>query len=175
MTGAVPVVVDVDRDGAEAEDGWGRSMMMPLTHSRSCRRMAIYGELVIDIIGERATIGEHEVMLQQSDWAILARLSAAGGTFVRGADLLEAIWGEDMRDDAMFLRSWIQRLNDRLGGCCSNRPLIDTIPGGYRLLSPVEWSAHIRYVTGQRTTRTNSNDVSASPETYIPSSIPARR
>lgn len=103
--------------------------------------MAVYGELVLDIDGERAAIGEREIALQQSDWAILCRLFTADHSFVRGTDLLAAIWGEDMRDDALFLRGWIQRLNDRLGGCCSGRPIIDTIPGGYRLCSADEWCA----------------------------------
>lgn len=125
-----------------------RTVMMPLTQMTTCRRMAVYGDLALDIAGERAAVGPYEVVLQQSDWAILARLSAAGGAFVRGSELLAEIWGEDMRDDTTFLRSWVKRLNDRLGGCCSGRHIIDTIPGGYRLLPPVEWGTHRHRVAG---------------------------
>ena len=115
-------------------------MLLPLVQIRTCRNVAVYGDLVLDITAERAIVAGYEVVLQQSDWAILSRLAAAGGAFVRGADLLTEIWGDDMCDDPMFLRSWVRRLNNRLGSCCSGRPLIDTLPGGYRLITPAEWS-----------------------------------
>ena len=152
-----------------------RLMVMPFIQIRTCRQFAVYGHLALDISGEHAMVGGYEVILQQSDWAILARLAASDGAFVRGSDLLEEIWGDDMRDDPMFLRSWVRRLNNRLSSCCSGRPLIDTSPNGYRLLSPVEWNGQIQRSTGYRTTRTVSSAGSASPETYIPSSIPARK
>jgi DNA-binding response OmpR family regulator len=123
-------------------------MLLPLVQMSTCRHVAVYGELVLDIPGERAIVGGYEIILQQSDWAILSRLAAAGGAFVRGADLLEEIWGDDMRDDPMFLRSWVRRLNNRLGSCCSGRPLIDTLPGSYRLISPAEWSRESQRVLG---------------------------
>ena len=119
-----------------------------LIQIRTCRQTAVYGDLMLDIAGERAMVGGYEVILQQSDWAILSRLAAAGGAFVRGAELLEEIWGDDMRDDPMFLRSWVRRLNNRLGSCCSGRPLIDTIPGSYRLISPAEWSREPQRAAG---------------------------
>ena len=121
--------------------------MVPLLETRSCRRTAIYGPLVLDIDFERASIGTIEMTLQQSDWAILNRLAAAGGTFVRGSDLLSDVWGDDMRHDSAFLRNWVHRLNDRLGANGYGRPIIDTLPGGYRLLSPQEWSADYRRAT----------------------------
>jgi DNA-binding response OmpR family regulator len=102
--------------------------------------VAVYGDLVLDINAERALIGGYEVILQHSDWAILTRLADANGTFVRGSELLSDIWGDDMRDDPMFLRTWIQHLNERLADCTGRR-LIDTGPGVYRLLTPAEWSA----------------------------------
>lgn len=116
-------------------------MTMPRNHMNTGRGVAVYGALELDIAGERAAVGENEIMLQQSDWAILARLAEAGGAFVRGTELLAEIWGEDMRDDTAFLGSWVQRLNGRLGPCCSGRPLIETTTGGYRLLSPAEWGS----------------------------------
>ena len=131
-------------------------MLMPVMQIRTCLLTAAYGDLVLDISRERAMVGGYEIILQQSDWAILTRLAAAGGAFVRGSDLLEEIWGDDMRDDPMFLRSWVRRLNNRLSSCCSGRQLIDTIPGSYRLLSPAEWSSDIRRAGGYRTTRTVS-------------------
>ncbi len=125
-----------------------RLMMTALIQIQTCRQMSVYGDLVLDIAGERAMVGGYEVILQQSDWAILTCLAAAGGAFVRGSDLLSEIWGDDMRHDPMFLRSWIRRLNNRLGSCCSGRPLIDTIPGSYRLISPAEWSGDVQQATG---------------------------
>ncbi len=132
-------------------------MMTALIQIQTCRQLAVYGDLVLDISGEHAIVGGYEVILQQSDWAILTRLAAANGAFIRASDLLEEIWGDDMCDDPMFLRSWVRRLNDRLRSCCSGRPLIDTIPGCYRLLSPAEWGDQIQHTTRQRTTRTLSN------------------
>ena len=118
-----------------------RSMMTPVTRANACPTTVVYGALILDIRFERAFLGERELPLQQSDWAILARLDAAGGAFVRSSDLLAEIWGDDMRDDTAFLRSWIRRLNERLGACCSPHPVIHTIPGGYRLCTPAEWGA----------------------------------
>jgi DNA-binding response OmpR family regulator len=115
-------------------------MLLPLVQIGACRNVAVYGDLVLDIAAERAIVAGYEVVLQQSDWAILSQLAAAGGAFVRGADLLAEIWGDDMRDDPMFLRSWVRRLNNRLANCCSGRLLIDTLPGSYLLITPAEWS-----------------------------------
>jgi DNA-binding response OmpR family regulator len=118
----------------------GECAVVTTIQRQRCRAAAVYGDLVLDITSERALIGGYEVILQQSDWAILARLADSNGTFVRGTELLATIWGDDMRDDPMFLRTWIQRLNERLANC-SGRRLIDTGPGVYRLLTPAEWSA----------------------------------
>jgi DNA-binding response OmpR family regulator len=123
-------------------------MLLPLVQIGACRNVAVYGDLALDIAAERAIVAGFEVVLQQSDWAILSRLAAAGGAFVRGSDLLAEIWGDDMRDDPMFLRSWVRRLNNRLGSCCSDRPLVDTLPGSYRLISPAEWSREPQRVLG---------------------------
>ena len=112
--------------------------MMPLTLIGNGRRMMVYGSLVLNIAAEQASCNGHEVALQQSDWAILNQLAAANNTFVRGTELLETIWGDDMRDDALFLRSWVHGLNDRLR-CGRGDAIIDTIPGGYRLVPPDEW------------------------------------
>ena len=120
--------------------------MMSLKRMNSCRRVAVYGPLVLDIDGERASIGATDIILQQSDWAILSRLAKADSVFVRGDELLAEIWGEDMRDDTAFLRSWVHRLNDRLCACGPRHPIIDTIPGGYRLVSPAEWNSEIEAV-----------------------------
>lgn len=175
MTGSVPDTVNVDRRGEEVADERGRSVQGLSIQVNTIRRMAVYGALVLDFDAESASIDTREVALQQSDWAILDRLATAGGAFVRGVDLLADIWGEDMRDDSAFLRAWVRRLNDRLGVCCAGRPIIDTIPGGYRLLSPLECGANLERVADQRTTRAYSNVGSARPETYIPSAMPARR
>jgi DNA-binding response OmpR family regulator len=123
-------------------------MLLPLVQIGACRNVAVYGDLVLDIAAERAIVAGYEVVLQQSDWAILSQLAAASGAFVRGADLLAEIRGDDMRDDPMFLRSWVRRLNNRLGSCCSDRPLVDTLPGSYRLISPAEWSREPQRVLG---------------------------
>jgi DNA-binding response OmpR family regulator len=112
--------------------------MMPLTWIGNDRRTMIYGSLVLNIAAERASCNGQDVALQQSDWAILNQLAAANNTFVRGTDLLETIWGDDMRDDALFLRSWVHGLNDRLR-CGPGDAIIDTIPGGYRLVPPDNW------------------------------------
>lgn len=142
------MTVDADRRSGAAADEWGTSLKSLSIQVNACRRMVVYGPLVLDFDGESALIATRKVALQQSDWAILARLAAAGGAFVRGAELLAEVWGEDMRDDTAFLRAWVHRLNDRLGACCAGRPIIDTIPGGYRLLSPTEWSADFDLVAG---------------------------
>ena len=116
--------------------------------SFSCRNVANYGSLMLDIGAERAIVECFEVVLQQSDWAILQRLAEANGAFVRGTDLLAEVWGEDMRDEHAFLRSWIHRLNDRLARCCSGTRLIDSAPGAYRLLTPDEWQSSSQRLTG---------------------------
>ncbi|HEX5166760.1 MAG TPA: winged helix-turn-helix domain-containing protein [Thermomicrobiales bacterium] len=114
--------------------------MMPLTWIGNSLQTMVYGSLVLDITTEQASRNGDAVALQQSDWAILNQLAAANNTFVRGSDLLESIWGDDMRDDALFLRSWVQRLNDRLS-CGSDATIIDTLLGGYRLVPPDEWTS----------------------------------
>lgn len=123
----------------------GKCAVMTTMQRRTCRNVAVYGDLLLDIGAERAMIGGFEVILQQSDWAILARLAQAGGAFMRGTDLLATIWGDDMCDDPMFLRTWINRLNERLADCSGHR-LIDTGPGVYRLISPAEWNARRRRI-----------------------------
>ncbi|HEX5165285.1 MAG TPA: winged helix-turn-helix domain-containing protein [Thermomicrobiales bacterium] len=125
----------------------GKRSMMPLTWIGNSSQTMVYGSLVLDITTEQASRDGDEVALQQSDWAILNQLAAANNTFVRGSDLLESIWGDDMRDDALFLRSWVQRLNDRLcrGSGCQ---IIDTLPGSYRLISPDECGTELDEFAG---------------------------
>ena len=148
MTGSVPDTVDDDRRGKGAIDERSRSLKSLSIQVNAARRMVVYGPLVIDFDAERASTSTGEVVLQQSDWAILDRLAAAGGAFVRSTDLLSSVWGDDMRDDTAFLRAWVQRLNDRLGARYAGWPIIDTIPGGYRLCSPNEWIADLNRITG---------------------------
>jgi DNA-binding response OmpR family regulator len=148
MPGRAPDSVDGDRRGDGAVGERSRSLKTLSIQASASRRTVVYGPLVIDFDAECASTSTGEVMLQQSDWAILDRLAAAGGAFVRSADLLASVWGDDMRNDTAFLRAWVQRLNDRLGACYAGWPIIDTIPGGYRLCSPNEWNTDLNRITG---------------------------
>ncbi|MGH9176730.1 MAG: winged helix-turn-helix domain-containing protein, partial [Vicinamibacterales bacterium] len=115
------------------------SMVMHQVRVNDDRRVRVYGVRALDIDTQQLLEHGIEVELQQSDWAILTLLAAADNATVSSADLLCAVWGDDLCDDLTFLDTWIQRLNDRLGADRTGRPIIVAPSGGYRLLSPEEW------------------------------------
>ena len=115
------------------------SMMMQLVRVNGDARVRVYDVRVLEIDRQRLLEYDVEVELQQSDWAILTLLAAADHAIVSSADLLCAVWGDDLCDDVTFLNTWIQRLNDKLGADRTGLPLIIALPDGYRLLSPEEW------------------------------------
>ena len=103
------------------------------------RTVLHYPGIAIDLERRQVTVGEAEVRLSRTEWALLEQLAANSGRVMLHGELLSRIWGPEFRDEAQYLRTWISRLRAKLKVDIADFTLITTFPGlGYRLEPPVE-------------------------------------
>ena len=87
------------------------------------------GELRIDLVARRVFIGEEDLHLTHTEYAVLAELARHPDAIVTHDELIAAVWGAEYRGSNHYLHNYLGRLRKKLGGYSS---LLETVPGmGY--------------------------------------------
>jgi two-component system KDP operon response regulator KdpE len=91
------------------------------------------GDLCIDLEARRVLIGESDLHLTRTEYAILAELAHRLDAIVTHDELLSQVWGPEYRGSNHYLHTYLGRLRKKLG---EYGELLETVPGmGYNLHS----------------------------------------
>jgi two-component system KDP operon response regulator KdpE len=91
------------------------------------------GELLIDLEARRVFIGETDLHLTHTEYAILAELAHNLDSIVTHDELIARVWGPEYRGSNHYLHNYLGRLRKKL---LEYGDLIETVPGmGYDLHS----------------------------------------
>jgi len=91
------------------------------------------GELLIDLEARRVFIGESDLHLTRTEYALLAELACRLDAIVTHNELLTRVWGPEYRGSNHYLHTYLGRLRKKLG---EYGELLETVPGmGYNLHS----------------------------------------
>jgi DNA-binding response OmpR family regulator len=90
------------------------------------------GDLRLDTAARIATRAGRELPLRPKELAVLEELLVAGGQPVSASELLRRVWDEMADPLTTTVKATVHRLRTQLG----DPPLIDTVPGGYRIIAP---------------------------------------
>lgn len=91
------------------------------------------GELCIDLSARRVFIGENDLHLTRTEYALLAELANRMDAIVTHNELLTQVWGPEYRGSNHYLHTYFGRLRKKLGDYGA---LLETVPGmGYNLHS----------------------------------------
>lgn len=92
------------------------------------------GELVINFAHHSVKVSGKEVSLTRTEYSLLRQLALNPNRVMLHLDLLNAVWGQEYRDDIDYLRAYIRYLRMKLEKDPSNPKYIITSPGiGYML------------------------------------------
>ncbi len=91
------------------------------------------GELLIDLAARRVWIGDNDLHLTRTEYALLAVLAHRIDAIVTHDELLTQVWGQEYRGSQHYLHTYCGRLRKKLG---EYNDLLETVPGmGYNLHS----------------------------------------
>ena len=91
------------------------------------------GELCIDLDARRVFVGESDLHLTRTEYAILAALAHRLDAIVTHDEILTQVWGPEYRGSNHYLHTYLGRLRKKLG---DYGELLETVPGmGYNLHS----------------------------------------
>jgi two-component system, OmpR family, KDP operon response regulator KdpE len=91
------------------------------------------GDLRIDLNARRVFIGENDLHLTRTEYAILAELAHRLDAIVTHDELIVQVWGAEYRGSNHYLHNYLGRLRKKLG---EYGELLETVPGmGYNLHS----------------------------------------
>ena len=91
------------------------------------------GELCIDMEARRVFVGENDLHLTRTEYAILAELAHRLDAIVTHDELLTQVWGPEYRGSNHYLHTYLGRLRKKLG---EYGDLLETVTGmGYNLHS----------------------------------------
>ncbi len=97
----------------------------------------VCGKMVINLARHSVKISGKEVPLTRTEYALLRHLALNINRVTLHQDLLNAVWGQEYRDDIDYLRAYIRYLRMKLEKDPSNPKYIVTSPGiGYTLVCP---------------------------------------
>ena len=95
------------------------------------------GDLHIDLARRRVTIRGQEVHLTETEYSLLHELAAHPNQVLLHEQLLEAVWGQEYRDDIDYLRAYVRFLRQKIETDPANPQIIQRCPGvGYMLVCP---------------------------------------
>lgn len=93
-----------------------------------------YGDLVIDLIGRRAWMGDKELQLAPREYAILELMVTNPKRVYSRDELIEKVWGLDFDGDTKTVDVHICWLRQKIEKDVNNPKLLQTVRGfGYRL------------------------------------------
>ncbi len=88
-------------------------------------------ELQIDLEARRVFIGDADLHLTRTEYAILSELAQRADAIVTHNELITHVWGPEYRGSNHYLHNYLGRLRKKLG---SYSDLLETVPGmGYNL------------------------------------------
>lgn len=91
------------------------------------------GELQIDLSARRVLIGEADIHLTRTEYALLAELVQHMDAIITHDELITRVWGPEYRGSNHYLHTYLGRLRKKLGEYAD---LLETAPGmGYNLHS----------------------------------------
>jgi two-component system KDP operon response regulator KdpE len=91
------------------------------------------GELLIDLEARRVFIGEEDLHLSRTEYAILAELARHRDSIVTHDELITQVWGPEYRGSNHYLHNYLGRLRKKLAAYSN---LLETVAGmGYTLHS----------------------------------------
>ncbi len=94
------------------------------------------GDLLIDLEARRVFVGDQDVHLTRTEYAILAELANHLDAIVTHNELIVQVWGPEYRGSNHYLHNYLGRLRKKLGVYGN---LLETIPGmGYNLHTKAE-------------------------------------
>ena len=97
----------------------------------------VLGELAIDYARRLVTLAGSPLRLTETEYRLLAELSANAGRVLTNEQLLRRVWARKDRTDSGVVRAYVKRLRQRLGDDASDPTYILTEPRvGYRLAAP---------------------------------------
>ena len=95
------------------------------------------GDLEIDLLARRVTMGGRDVRLSPTEYRVLACLAMSTGAVLTRDELLERVWGPTYSGDYHMLRVTLWRLRQKLEEHASDPRYIVTRSGvGYMLAPP---------------------------------------
>jgi len=95
------------------------------------------GELTIDLLRRRVTVGGEAVRLTRIEFQLLQQLALHAGKVLSHAELLTSVWGPEYRDDREYLWAFVRRLRRKLEADPEHPTRILSAPGfGYLLECP---------------------------------------
>jgi two-component system KDP operon response regulator KdpE len=101
----------------------------------SVKAEIVCGELRIDLARRRVTKAGEEVQLTRTEYSLLLELAQHKNQVMLHQQLLEAVWGNEYRDDIDYLRAYVRYLRKKLEADPANPILILTQQGvGYVLV-----------------------------------------
>jgi two-component system, OmpR family, KDP operon response regulator KdpE len=103
-----------------------------VTAKTSDNRIQI-GDLIIDLKARRVFIGEEDLHLTRTEYAIISELANRLDGIVTHDELLVRVWGPEYRGSNHYLHTYLGRLRKKLG---DYNELLETVSGmGYNLHS----------------------------------------
>ena len=95
------------------------------------------GDLVIDYIERRVSVGGQPVRLTATEYKLLCELSLNAGRVLTNSQLLRRVWGAQSSTDTRILRTFIKNLRRKIGDDAQHQVYIFTEPRvGYRMERP---------------------------------------
>jgi DNA-binding response OmpR family regulator len=95
------------------------------------------GDLVIDLARRTVIVRGQKMTLTPTEFALLRELASHPNRVLLHADLLEAVWGQEYRNDVDYLRAYVRYLRRKIEHDPANPELVVTSPGaGYMLVCP---------------------------------------
>ncbi len=92
------------------------------------------GELTIDYVGRRVTLGGRAVEMTDTEYRLLCEFALNVGRLLSREHLMSRVWSSRDPDDFSVLRGYVKRLREKLGETADNPRYIFNEPRvGYRL------------------------------------------
>jgi len=96
------------------------------------------GELCVDLLHRRVTVGEKDVHLTPNEFKLMAVLVKHAGMVLTHRQLLKEVWGPGSGNETHYLRVYMNQLRQKLETDPTRPKYLLTEPGvGYRLLAEV--------------------------------------
>lgn len=97
------------------------------------------GDLKVNFVERRVTVGEREVKLTPTEYNLLQELVLGAGKVYSHATLLGRVWGPEYAEEREYLHVFVGRLRKEIEPDPSHPRYIVTAPGvGYKFQAPAE-------------------------------------